>query len=74
MSKSIFKNDVVQFMEGHEWHGCLGIVEEDKGCEHPRRYLIGVPVPQEGIAYIFNSGENIERIGKAVLAFTDGEK
>lgn len=73
MSKLIFKNDVVQFIEGHKWHGCLGIVEEDKGYEHPRRYLIGVPVPQEGVAYIFDSGENVERIGKAVLVLADGE-
>lgn len=61
-------NDVVQFNENHKWCGCLGIIEEDKGEGHPRRYLIGVPIPMQGTAYIFDDGNNIERIGEAVLA------
>ena len=60
-------NDVVQFTEAHKWGGCLGIVEEDKGAGHPRRYMIGVPVPMQGTAYIFDDGSNIEQIGAAVL-------
>ena len=60
-------NDVVQFTESHKWARCLGIVEEDKGAGHPRRYMIGVPVPMQGTAYIFDDGSNIERIGAAVL-------
>ena len=60
-------NDVVQFTENHKWCGCLGIIHEDKGIEHPRRYLIGVPVPYQGTAYIFDDGRNIERIGVAVM-------
>ena len=59
--------DVVQFTENHKWCGCLGIITEDKGKPHPRRYLIGVPVPQQGTAYIFDDGSNIERIGEAVM-------
>ena len=59
-------NDVVQFVAGHKWEGCFGYVDEDKGFDHPRRYMIGVPVPQQGVAYIFDSGENIVRIGEAV--------
>jgi len=60
-------NDVVQFNENHKWCGCLGIVTEDKGFDYPRRYMIGVHIPDSGIAYIFDDGSNIERIGKAVL-------
>lgn len=60
-------NDVVQFTENHKWCGCLGIIEGDKGEGHPRRYMIGVPVPMGGTAYIFDDGSGIERIGKAVL-------
>lgn len=60
-------NDVVQFTENHKWCGCLGIITEDKGEGHPRRYMIGVPVPQQGTAYIFDDGTGIEYIGKAVL-------
>ena len=61
-------NDVVQFTENHKWCGCLGIITEDKQEEHIRRYMIGVPIPQQGTAYIFDDGSNIEYIGKAVLA------
>lgn len=66
-------NDVVQFTENHKWCGCLGIIEEDKGKYHPRRYMIGVPIPQKGTAYIFDDGSNIERIGEAVLVTGDVE-
>lgn len=66
-------NDVVQFTENHKWCGCLGIIEEDKGEGHPRRYLIGVPIPMQGTAYIFDDGNGIERIGTAVLVIGDTE-
>ena len=60
-------NDVVQFTENHKWRGCLGIITEKKDMYGTERYLIGVPVPQQGTAYIFDDGSNIEYIGKAVL-------
>ena len=66
-------NDVVQFTENHKWCGCLGIIAEDKGKEHPRRYLIGVPETQQRMAYIYDDGSNIEYIGRAVLV-TEAEK
>ena len=31
------------------------------------RYMIGVPAPMQGTAYIFDDGSNIEKIGRAVL-------
>ena len=40
---------------------------------HPRRYMIGVPVPMQGTAYIFDDGTGIERIGTAVLVIGDTE-
>ena len=61
-------NNVVQFTERHRWCGCLGIITEVKEEGHARRYMIGVPVPQGGVAYIFDDGSNIEYIGNAVLA------
>ncbi len=70
----IQKNDVVQFTENHKWVGCLGVVTQDKGYDHPRRYMIGVSLPEHGIAYIFDDGSNIERIGEAVLAEADEEE
>lgn len=65
-------NDVVQFTENHKWCGCYGTITKDKGVNHPRRYMIGVPVPQQGTAYIFDDGSNIEYIGEAVLV--EGEE
>ena len=58
-------NDVVQFNENHKWCGCLGIIDE----VHGDRYLVGVPVPQNGAAYIFvmDSDDTIEYIGDAVM-------
>ena len=41
--------DVVQFNEKHKWTGVLGIVEEI----NRERILVGVPVPEEGTAYIY---------------------
>ena len=61
------KNDVIQFTENHKWRGCLGIISEDKGEGHPRRYMIGVPIPDSGTAYIFDDGSSIEYVGKALL-------
>ena len=69
----IEKDDVVQFTEKHKWCGCLGIVTEDKGFDHPRRYMISVPIPEQGVACIFDDGSNIEQIGKAVLVEAEGE-
>ena len=66
-------NDVIQFIEKHKWRGCLGIIEEDKGEGHPRRFMIGVPVPQQGTAYIFDDGSGIERVGEAILVYRDEE-
>ncbi len=60
-------NDVVQFTEDHQWVGSLGIITEVKEGVNFRRYMIGVPIPQSGTAYIFDDGTHIERIGRAVL-------
>jgi len=62
-------NDVVQFTENHKWCGCLEIVTEEKHCGDDIRYMVGVPIPEQGTAYIFTmkSKNEIEHIGKAVL-------
>ena len=63
------KDDVVQFTEGHKWCGCLGIIEEVKELKNDIRYMVGVPIPLQGTAYIFvlKSENAIERIGQAIL-------
>ena len=68
-------NDVVQFNENHKWCGSLGIITEIKECKSDRapggdiRYMVGVPIPQQGTAFIFVMASEfaIERIGKAVM-------
>lgn len=70
-------NDVVQFNENHKWCGCLGIIDEIKDCgQNGIRYMVGVPMPQQGTAYIFvMSTENaIERIGRAILVAKKGDE
>ena len=63
------KNQVVQFNENHKWCGCLGIIDEARDTEDDVKYLVGVPVPQQGTAYIFvmESENALEPIGQAVM-------
>ena len=68
--------DVVQFNENHKWCGSLGIINEVKDCEENGvRYMVGVPIPQQGTAYIFvMENENaIEYIGKAIFIVKESE-
>lgn len=62
-------NDVVQFNENHRWCPALGIVDEVKKIKDDTRYMIAVPIPNKGTAYIYvlESDNSIEKIGKAVL-------
>ena len=69
------KGDVVQFNENHKWIGSLGIITEVKDCGNDIRYMVGVPAPMQGTAFIFvmESENAIEYIGKAVLTLKDEE-
>lgn len=61
---------VVQFNENHKWCGCLGIITETKKLKGKKiRYMVGVPIPEKGTAYIFvtNTDCSIEEIGRAVM-------
>lgn len=55
--------DVVMFNEYHKWFGCLGFIEEIK----PQKIMVAVPLPQQGVAYIYCQKEDIEYIGKYPL-------
>lgn len=61
--------DAVQFNERHKWCGCFGFVSEVKDCGEDVRYMVGVPMPQQGTAYIFTMGaaHEIEWVGKSVF-------
>ena len=69
------KGDVVQFNENHKWIGSLGIITEVKDCGNDIRYMVGVPAPMQGTAFIFvmESENAIEYIGEAVLTLKDDE-
>lgn len=62
-------NDVIQFNENHKWRGCLGIITEKKEIQDDIRYMIAVPMPQQGTAFIYvlQSEFAMECIGRAVL-------
>ena len=71
------KGDVVQFNENHKWCDSLGIITEVKDCgENGIRYMVGVPEPMQGTAFIFVMDyENaIEYIGKAILTLKDSNE
>lgn len=61
--------DVVQFNENHKWCGCFGFIDEISNRGDEIKYLIGVPMPENGIAYIFamESENAFNRIGTAAL-------
>ena len=64
------KGDVVQFNEKHKWCGSLGIITKVKDCgKNGIRYQVGVPMPQQGTAFIFvmDNENTIEYVGKAIL-------
>ena len=69
------KGYVVQFNENHKWIGSLGIITEVKDCGNDIRYMVGVPAPMQGTAFIFvmESENAIEYIGKAILTLKDEE-
>ncbi len=64
------KGDIVQFNEKHKWCGCLGFIDEvESRGSNGIRYMVGVPIPQQGTAYIFvkDSEKSIEKIGRAIF-------
>ena len=70
------KDIVVQFNENHKWCGSLGIITEEKACGDDIRYMVGVPMPGEGTAFIYVmlSENALEPIGKAVLTLKENEE
>lgn len=63
-------NDVIQFNENHKWCGCFGFISEIKPTFNDDvKYMIGVPIPEKGTAYIFvlKSENAIEYVGNALL-------
>lgn len=69
------KNDVVQFNERHKWCGSFGIITKVTEADNDTLYMIGVPIPQQGIAYIrvLDSENAVEYIGRAVLTESEDE-
>lgn len=63
--------NVVQFNEKHKWFGSIGIITEVKRlASGDVRYMICVPIPQRGNAYIFSmeSEQEFEFVGEASYA------
>ena len=66
-------NDVVQFNETHKWCSSLGIINEVKICGDDIRYMVAVPSPMQGTAFIYvmRSENAIEYVGKAILTLKE---
>lgn len=62
-------NDVVQFNENHKWCGCFGYISEIKICREDTRYMVAIPTPEKGTAFIFvmKSENALDLIGKTDL-------
>ena len=70
-------SDVIQFNENHKWCGCFGFINEIKQTFNDDvKYMIGVPIPEKGTAYIFvlESENAIEYIGSAILVPKNDEE
>lgn len=69
------KNQVVQFNENHKWCGSIGYINQVKHLKENTRYMVGIPIPEQGTAYIFvmETDNAIEYIGEAVLVAADDE-
>lgn len=76
MKPEFYVGDVVQFTEEHKWCGCLGIVNEVKQFDDDARLMIGVPIPEQGTAYIFSmvSDGHVEYIGDAIMVMAYQEE
>lgn len=63
------KGEVVQFNENHKWCGSFGIIHEVTQRDNDVRYLIGVPIPEQGTAFIFSmeSDNEFEFIGFSIF-------
>lgn len=54
--------DLVQFNENHKWCGCIGFISGKKEIHNDElnsegkndiRFMVGIPIPGQGTAYIF---------------------
>lgn len=63
----MIRGDIVQFNKNHKWFPCFGFVEKVKKCGDDYRIMVGVPIPQEGTAFIFvmDSEQAITLVGRA---------
>lgn len=63
------RGSVVQFAEKHKWAGYLGFIDEAKETGEDVRYMIGVPIPEQGTTYVYSmeSKNEFYFVGHAVL-------
>lgn len=70
------RGNLVQFTESHKWCGCIGIITEVKKYDDDIRYMVGVPIPEQGTAYIFSmeSKKEFEYVGKSLFIVQDEDE
>ena len=69
----IQKGDLVQFTENHKWISSIGIIDKIEKCGSDTKYLIGVPIPEKGTAFIFSLGSKheFEVVGKSLFILSE---
>ena len=62
--------EVIQFNENHKWRGCFGYIHRTKGKD---LYMIAVPLPEQGTAFIFVKRNEFDIVGATNLILGDEE-
>ena len=68
------KNDVVQFKDQHKWRGCFGTITSVKEQRGDNLYMIGVPVPSGGVAFILSPESKCEFVWIGKTSIVGGKE
>lgn len=58
------KKEVIQFNENHKWRGCFGYIHRIK---RGGSYLIALPLPEQGTAFIIAERDEFDIVGATDL-------
>lgn len=64
------KKEVIQFNESHKWCATFGYIHRTKGKD---LYMIAVPLPEQGTAFIFAKRDEFDIVGATDLILGDDD-
>ena len=62
--------EVIQFNESHKWCATFGYIHRVRGKD---RYMIAVPLPEQGTAFIFAKRNEFDIVGATDLILGDDD-